>query len=176
MPSLSIPSPVGRLTIEEADDNIVAIRWGDDPGGNGSPLLAEAARQLAAYFDGERRDFDLPLAPAGTAFEGRVWAAMQDIPYGETAPMVTSAHITDSAPRAVGRACGQNPIPIVIPCHRVLAEAGLAATAARAALPPSSACWRSKVPRADYSWAAAASLAGRHRSKSRRSPSSSPPL
>jgi len=125
MPSLSIPSPVGRLTIEEAGDKIVAIRWGNGAGGNGSPLLDEAARQLAAYFDGSLRDFDLPLSPAGTAFEGRVWAAMQGIPYGETRTYGDLAHTTDSGPRAVGRACGRNPIPIVIPCHRVLARGGL---------------------------------------------------
>jgi methylated-DNA-[protein]-cysteine S-methyltransferase len=125
MPSLSVPSPVGQLTIEEAGDKIVAIRWGEGPGGNGSPLLNEAARQLAAYFDGRLRDFDLPLAPAGTVFEGRVWTAMQAIPYGETRCYGDLAGATGSAPRAVGRACGKNPIPIVIPCHRVLAKGGL---------------------------------------------------
>ena len=125
MPSLSIPSPVGQLTIEEDGERIVAIRWGDSPGGNGSPLLDEAARQLAAYFDGRLKEFDLPLAPAGTAFEGRVWAAMQAIPYGKTRFYGDLASATGSAPRAVGRACGKNPIPIVIPCHRVLAKAGL---------------------------------------------------
>src|ERR1051325_5433810 len=125
MPTLSIPSPVGRLTIEEADDRIVAIRWGDGDAGNGSPLLAEAARQLAAYFDGSLSRFDLPLAPHGTQFEGRVWTAMQAIPYGETRTYGVPAHATDSGPRAVGRACGRNPIPIVIPCHRVLARGSL---------------------------------------------------
>jgi len=125
MPSLSVPSPIGQLTIDEADDRIVAIRWGESPGANGSSLLAEAARQLAAYFDGRLRDFDLPLAPHGTTFEGRVWAAMQAIPYGETRSYGELASVTGSAPRAVGRACGKNPIPIVIPCHRVLAKAGL---------------------------------------------------
>lgn len=135
MPSLSIPSPVGHLTIEEADDKLVAIRWGNGSAGNGSPLLTEAARQLAAYFDGKLRGFDLPLAPAGTVFEGRVWAAMQGIPYGETRTYGDLAHATDSGPRAVGRACGQNPIPIVIPCHRVLARGGLGGYSGGAGLP-----------------------------------------
>jgi methylated-DNA-[protein]-cysteine S-methyltransferase len=125
MPTLSIPSPVGRLTLEEAGDMIAAIRWGESPAGNGSPLLAEAARQLAAYFDGRLRDFDLPLAAEGSAFEGRVWAAMRAIPYGETRTYGDLAHATDSGPRAVGRACGRNPIPSVVPCQRVLARAGL---------------------------------------------------
>ena len=125
MPSLSIPSPVGPLTIEETDDKITGLRWGDAAAGNGSPLLAEAARQLAAYFDGRLRDFDLPLAPAGSPFETRVWAAMRAIPYGETRCYGDLASAIGSAPRAVGGACGRNPIPIVIPCHRVLAKAGL---------------------------------------------------
>ena len=125
MPSLSIPSPVGMLTIEEAGGAIVSIRWGDGPPSNGSPLLAEAARQLAAYFDSKLARFDLPLRPEGSAFEARVWAAMQAIPYGETRTYGDLAHATDSGPRAVGRACGKNLIPIVIPCHRVLARGGL---------------------------------------------------
>jgi methylated-DNA-[protein]-cysteine S-methyltransferase len=125
MPSLSIPSPTGRLTIDEIDDMIVAIRWADAPSGNGSPLLAEAARQLTAYFDGRLSQFDLPLAPAGSPFETSVWSAMLAIPYGETRSYGDLAEAIGSAPRAVGRACGKNPIPIVIPCHRVLAKAGL---------------------------------------------------
>ena len=125
MPSLSIPSPIGQLTIDEKDDRIVAIRWTEAPAGNGSPLLDEAARQLAAYFDGRLSRFDLPLAPAGSPFETRVWAAMQAIPYGEPRCYGDLAEAIGSAPRAVGGACGRNPIPIVIPCHRVLAKGGL---------------------------------------------------
>jgi methylated-DNA-[protein]-cysteine S-methyltransferase len=125
MPSLSIPSPIGQLTIDELDDAIVAIRWADAPAGNGSPLLAETARQLAAYFAGRLCHFDLPLMPAGSPFEASVWSAMQAIPYGETRCYGDLAGAVGSAPRAVGRACGKNPIPIVIPCHRVLAKGGL---------------------------------------------------
>ncbi len=125
MPSLSIPSPVGQLTIDETEGAIVAIRWAGAPSGNGSPLLAEAARQLAAYFDGKLQHFDLPLAPAGSPFEARVWEAMRAIPYGETRSYGDLATAVGSAPRAIGRACGKNPIPIVIPCHRVLAKGGL---------------------------------------------------
>jgi methylated-DNA-[protein]-cysteine S-methyltransferase len=125
MPSLSMPSPIGHLTIEERDEKIVAISWANRPAGNGSPLLAEAARQLQAYFDGTLSRFDLPLAPSGSPFEQRVWAAMLRIPYGETRCYGDLAANIRSAPRAVGGACGKNPIPIVIPCHRVLAKAGL---------------------------------------------------
>ncbi len=125
MPSLSIRSPIGQLTIEEEGEAIVAIRWCGAPAGNGSPLLDEAARQLAAYFDGKLQRFDLPLAPAGTGFDMRVRAAMQAIPYGQTRTYGDLAHATDSGPRAIGRACGRNPIPIIVPCHRVLAKGGL---------------------------------------------------
>lgn len=125
MPSLTISTPVGRLSIEEDDGAIIAIRWGDGGPSNGSPLLAEAARQLDAYFAGLLTEFDLPLAATGSPFERRVWAAMQTIPYGQTRSYGELAQAIGSAPRAIGGACGKNPIPIVIPCHRVLAKAGL---------------------------------------------------
>jgi methylated-DNA-[protein]-cysteine S-methyltransferase len=122
MNSLSISSPVGSLVLVEDDDAIVAIRWGAARGGNGSPLLTEAARQLDDYFAGKLTAFDLPLRPDGSAFERSVWAAMQDIPYGKTRTYGDLAAATGSAARAVGRACGRNPIPVVIPCHRVLGK------------------------------------------------------
>ena len=125
MESLSISSPIGNLVLDEDGGAIVAIRWAEDRRGNGSPLLAEAARQLDAYFAGKLSRFELPLRPAGSDFEQRVWSAMQAIPYGETACYGDLAERIRSAPRAVGRACGKNPVPIVIPCHRVLAKAGM---------------------------------------------------
>jgi methylated-DNA-[protein]-cysteine S-methyltransferase len=135
MASLSISSPVGQLAIEATDDAIVRIRWSDAPAGNGSPLLAEAARQLALYFAGQLTRFDLPLAPGGSAFDRRVWAAMQAIPYGETRTYGELAHATDSGPRAIGGACGRNPIPIIVPCHRVLARGGLGGYSGGTGLP-----------------------------------------
>jgi methylated-DNA-[protein]-cysteine S-methyltransferase len=122
MNSLSVPSPVGNLVLEENGGAIVAVRWSNERGGNGTPLLAKAAQQLEAYFAGQLSVFDLPLRPAGSAFERRVWSAMQDIPYGETRSYGDVATATQSAPRAVGRACGRNPIPVIIPCHRVLGK------------------------------------------------------
>ena len=158
MTSLSMPSPVGPLTIDEADDRIVAIRWADEPAGNGSPLLNEAARQLAAYFDGKLDRFR-PAAGAGRHRRSRqrVWAAMQGIPYGETRCYGDLAETIGSAPRAVGGACGRNPIPIVIPCHRVLAKTGLGGysgdgrhRAPRPAFSPSKApCARGRRRRAE---------------------------
>jgi methylated-DNA-[protein]-cysteine S-methyltransferase len=123
--AISFDSPVGRLAIAEEADAIVAIQWGAGADGEPTPLLREAQCQLAAYFDGRVRRFDLPLAPAGTSFERRVWTAMQAIPYGETRRYGELAMAVGSAPRAIGRACGHNPIAIVIPCHRVLARGGI---------------------------------------------------
>jgi methylated-DNA-[protein]-cysteine S-methyltransferase len=122
---LSMPSPVGMLTLTEEDGAIVSISWGGAAGHNGSPLLAEAARQIEAYFAGKLMEFDVKLRPAGSAFEHRVWAAMRRIPYGKTQCYGDLAAAIGSAARAVGGACGRNPIPIVIPCHRLLAKAGL---------------------------------------------------
>src|SRR5215467_14240468 len=75
-------SPVGPLSVEERDGAIVAVRWRKARQESPTPLLEEAARQVRAYFARERRDFDLPLRPEGSAFEQQVWAAMQRIPYG----------------------------------------------------------------------------------------------
>jgi methylated-DNA-[protein]-cysteine S-methyltransferase len=123
--SASIGTPVGRLTISASADAIVAIRWADDGDGDASPLLAEALRQLAAYFAGRLTQFDLPLAPQGSAYDARVWAAMRRIPLGQTLSYGELAFEIGSAPRAIGGACGRNPIPIVIPCHRVLGRNGI---------------------------------------------------
>jgi methylated-DNA-[protein]-cysteine S-methyltransferase len=125
MPSISIPSSIGHLTVDENDGKIVGVRWANDPHGDKTPLLVEAARQLEAYLAGRLTHFDLPLAASGTAFDQRVWAAMRAIPYGETRTYGDLAHATDSGPRAIGGACGRNPIPIIVPCHRVLARGGL---------------------------------------------------
>jgi methylated-DNA-[protein]-cysteine S-methyltransferase len=88
--------------------------------------FAEAARQLDAYFAGTLRQFDLPLAPAGTPFQRRVWQGLREIPYGETVSYGELARRIGrpSAVRAVGAANGQNPLAIVIPCHRVIGSDG----------------------------------------------------
>jgi len=93
----------------------------------GGFVLVEAVRQLAAYFDGTLTDFDLPLAPQGSDFQQRVWEQLRGIGYGETASYGAIAHrlgMTNAASRAVGLANGRNPIPIVIPCHRVIGANG----------------------------------------------------
>jgi methylated-DNA-[protein]-cysteine S-methyltransferase len=124
MSYLSIHSPIGDLTLFEEDSKLVSIDWGWVDGGNKTPLLAEARRQLEQYFDGQRQDFDLPLAPQGTAFQQRVWQALQRIPYGQALRYGDLAAELGSGPRAIGGACGRNPLPVVIPCHRVVAADG----------------------------------------------------
>jgi len=124
--SCVVDSPVGRLALTASETQLLQIAWTTAPVApppHGS-LLARAAGQLGEYFAGRRRDFDLPLAPAGSAFQRRVWAALRRIPYGGTTSYGALAAQVGSVPRAVGGACGANPIPIVIPCHRVLAGHG----------------------------------------------------
>jgi methylated-DNA-[protein]-cysteine S-methyltransferase len=102
----------GRPVGDRADDNT---------------LLGEMVRQLTAYFERELKDFDLPLAPAGTDFQRRVWDELREIGYGETASYGAVAQrlgMSVAASRAVGLANGRNPIPIVIPCHRVIGANG----------------------------------------------------
>ncbi len=125
MPRLGLDTPIGRLTAFEEAGALAALDWGGKrASGEPTPLLLEARRQLEAYFAGRRRAFDLPLAPRGSPFELRVWQLMAEIPYGETRSYGDLARALDAAPRAVGQACGRNPLPILIPCHRVLAAAG----------------------------------------------------
>ena len=90
------------------------------------PVLAEAARQLSAYFSGDLRDFDLPLRLRGTPFQTSVWQALREIPYGRTISYGELARAIDrpGAARAVGRANAQNPLAIVVPCHRVIGADG----------------------------------------------------
>ena len=123
--SIAIDSPIGRLTVSATADAIVSIAWTDDPHGEPTAPLVEACRQLKGYFERRLTDFDLPLMPAGSPFERRVWQSMRQIPHGQTRSYGELAMEIGSAPRAIGRACGRNPIPIVIPCHRVLARNGI---------------------------------------------------
>jgi len=122
MPQLSMHSPVGDLTISEEDGRIVSLDWGWGMTQTETPLLKKAQKELEAYFDGKLRKFDLLLAPHGTAFAHHVFAEMRRIPYGKTKTYGEIALLTNSHPRAVGQACGANPIPIIIPCHRVLGK------------------------------------------------------
>ena len=129
-------SPVGDLTLVASDAGLVAVLWeNDDPArvrlgspaaSLGHPVLGATHEQLAEYFAGERRAFDLPLDYRGTHFQQQVWAALLAIPYGETRSyaQIAAAIGRPTACRAVGAANGRNPISIVAPCHRVVGSDG----------------------------------------------------
>ena len=126
MPQRALHTPVGDLTVSEEDGAIVALDWGWGSAGQAeSPLLQRACEQLHAYFDGELTAFDLPLAPSGTPYRRRVWQALCEIPYGETRSYAAIAAAAGGSARSVGQANGCNPIPIIIPCHRVVATSHL---------------------------------------------------
>lgn len=117
-------SPTGPLTLFEETGEIIVVEWGQVKGGTTTPLLTEAKNQLSEYFARDRETFDLPLNPIGTDFQKAVWQQMLAIPYGETKTYGDLATTLNSAARAVGGACGKNPIPIIIPCHRVMGANG----------------------------------------------------
>ena len=121
MPRLSLHTPVGDITVFEEDDLIVALDWGWVTDQAPSTVLELAREQLQVYFDGELREFNLPLAPNGTAYRRAVWQALCTIPYGETRGYQDIALIVGGSARSVGQAIGHNPIPLIIPCHRVVA-------------------------------------------------------
>lgn len=124
MPQLTCLTPLGEVTLSEEDGAIVALDWGRGRDQDRTPLLRRAVAQLQDWFDDPATRFDLPLAPHGTAFRQRVWQALRDIPAGETRSYGELARLLGSAARAIGQANGANPIPILIPCHRVLAAGG----------------------------------------------------
>jgi len=121
MISVSFRSPIGPISVHEKDGRIAVVGWRnvDDP--KPTPLLRDAVSQLKAFFARDLTEFDLPLSPEGTDFQKRVWDTMCDIPYGKTWSYGKLASRVGTTARAVGGACGANPIPIIIPCHRVLA-------------------------------------------------------
>ncbi len=124
MPQLSLHSPLGAISITEENGAIVALDWGWGRDQQETSLLRRARDQLFAYFDRELTCFDLPLQPHGTPYQQRVWQALRAIPYGERRSYADLARALGSVPRAVGQANAANPIPIIIPCHRVVATAG----------------------------------------------------
>ena len=126
-------SPVGRLVLECDGDVLIGVwlpqerRHGRHDVDDVPPVLKEAAGQLDEYFTGERRDFDVPMELDGTEFQREVWSELTRIPYGETISYGELARRVGrpSAPRAVGQANGRNPVPIIVPCHRVVASNGI---------------------------------------------------
>jgi len=121
-----LETPVGPLAITLLDGQISALRWEWGPLRPAfGPVSAEAARQLAAYFDGRLTSFDLPLLPAASPFAASIRQALCAIPYGQTLRYGDIARDLGVPAQAVGQGCGANPIAIIVPCHRVLAANGL---------------------------------------------------
>lgn len=121
-----VQSPVGPLTLIGTESALTEIAFGDSGAEASSPVLKQAAEELAEYFAGARREFTVPLAPEGTAFQKRVWEELRKIPYGETASYgdVAARLEKPGGAIAVGQANSRNPIPIMIPCHRVIGANG----------------------------------------------------
>jgi len=129
-----VQTPIDRLVVASDGSAIVGVwmanaepddvSWADRRGADS--LLDEARRQLVAYFAGGLRAFDLPLAPNGTEFQRRVWTELTKIPFGATISYARLARRVSNAAavRAVGAANGRNPIPIIVPCHRVIGSDG----------------------------------------------------
>lgn len=130
----TIESPIGTITLVAADDALIEVRFpnapqldhGEAEPAADNPILQRAASQLVEYFAGHRTEFDVPLEPLGTTFQLAAWAALRTIPYGETVSYGEQARRLGDAgkARAVGAANGRNPIPIIVPCHRVVGANG----------------------------------------------------
>ena len=125
MPIATLETPLGLIGVEEAGGAIARSFWAARPSDDRSPLLAEALAQLGAYVGGRLRRFDLPLAPAPDAFHAAFREALLAIPYGETRTYGDLARSLGTHAQAVGAACGANPVPIIVPCHRVLSATGI---------------------------------------------------
>lgn len=121
---LTVETQFGPLTLHEDAGAIVRLTW-EAGGVDETPLLIEAARQLRAYDASQLQVFDLPLAVGGSDFQKTVCAQMEAIPFGETVTYGDIARALGAPAQAVGSACGGNPIPVIIPCHRVMGAKGL---------------------------------------------------
>jgi len=126
-----IDTVIGRLTLVEKDGALSNIFFENQQIPTGmsekeTAVLEKAAKELDEYFKGKRKDFDIPIAPEGTKFQRKVWDALRDIPFGETRSYGQIARLmgNEKACRAVGAANGKNPLPIVIPCHRIIGKNG----------------------------------------------------
>ena len=117
-----LDTPLGPVSLRSRGDLLVGLDW--QPGAEASPLEAEGLRQLAEYFAGQRSAFDLPL-DWGQGLQGAVRRAMAAIPLGETRTYGEIARAIGAPAQAVGQACGANPLPLLIPCHRVLGRTSL---------------------------------------------------
>ncbi|UWQ92290.1 methylated-DNA--[protein]-cysteine S-methyltransferase [Rhodobacteraceae bacterium M382] len=124
MPIASLDTPIGPLSVEERDGEIIRVGWSWE-GADSTSVLNKALAQLRAYFAGTLEQFDLPLQVQGSDFQRAVCDAMLAIPFGDTRTYGEIAKELGAPPQPVGNACGANPIPVIIPCHRVLAANSL---------------------------------------------------
>lgn len=130
----TMPSPIGKITLVASSDSLVALYVKDEEmpkmagakKDEANKVILKTIKQLNEYFDGKRKEFDLPLAPEGTEFQNKAWQALCKIPYGEVWSYGRQAQYlkAPNAQRAVGGANGKNPIPVIIPCHRVIGSTG----------------------------------------------------
>ena len=120
----SFQSPIGTLAITEHDGAVSRVAWESVKYAGRSLLLSTAIAELEAYFAGELTEFTVAVAPIGTPFHMSVWREMRRIPYGQVRTYGSIAHSLGAISRAVGTACGRNPIPIIVPCHRVVSSDG----------------------------------------------------
>lgn len=125
MNSCTYQSPFGDLALTEQDGKLTSLNWGRAPREARSDLLEEALSQLAAYCAGTLKEFDVPVDAGPTDFQRAVGAAMQAIDYGQTRTYGEIARDLGVPAQAVGQACGANPVPIIIPCHRVMGAKGM---------------------------------------------------
>ena len=130
MATLTRDTPLGPVTLVQQGDAIVALSWAGR-GTDETPLLLKAHDQLAAYFARERCSFDIPLAPEGSEILLRFLSALRAISFGETKTYGEIARETGLSAQAAGQACGANPIPIFIPCHRIVGADGLGGFSAK---------------------------------------------
>ncbi len=125
MPVASLQTPVGPLAVTVEGEAVTRLTWDCRTEDTPCALLDEALTQLRAYFDGRLKTFDLPLAPKGNDLHQAVFKVMLDIPYGQTRTYGDVAKELGTFGQPVGQACGANPIPVIIPCHRILSATGL---------------------------------------------------
>jgi len=126
--SFVMPSPVGNLYVETEDEKLVKLEYHCKKkitAGKLDSFSAQVKKQITNYFKSSKQNFNLPVVLNGTAFQKKVWSAMQKIPSGQTRIYGDVSEQLQSSPRAVGNACRANPVPLVVPCHRIVGKAGI---------------------------------------------------
>tara|TARA_Y100000590_G_scaffold15463_1_gene18577 strand:- start:1330 stop:1815 length:486 start_codon:yes stop_codon:yes gene_type:complete len=122
--SLSIETSIGLLTIDQLNNKIVSIRWTNDKYYQSSILLKKTTNQILEFLDKKRTNFEIPLNPIGTNNQKKIWDQLLKISYGSIKSYLSIAEAIGSHPRVIASACAANPIPIIVPCHRVIAKNG----------------------------------------------------